>query len=73
MTEERMGSSAPLPDESWNPPVIPTERPSDAPTVADESKIPEGKEPEVFDTPNAMNVPEPTATFMDKMGATSNE
>ena len=55
--EEIVGQTAPLPDESWNPPAIPTEHPSDAPTVADESLIPESKQPEVFDQPTGMNMP----------------
>lgn len=71
--EERMGSTAPLPDESWNPPVIPVEHGSDAPTIADESKIPEGKEPEVFDVTTGMNVPGPTAAYMKEEAADANE
>lgn len=62
--DESIQVTAPLPDESWNPPVIPTERPSDAPTVADESKIPEGKDPQVFDQTTGMNIPEPVSTYM---------
>ena len=55
--EENIQSTTPLPDESWNPPVIPTERPSDVPDTVDESKIPEGKDPQVFDYPTGMNMP----------------
>lgn len=55
--EETIGSSAPILDGTDNQLAIPTEHGSDAPTVADESLIPEGKEPEVFDAPTGMNMP----------------
>jgi hypothetical protein len=55
--EDTMSSTTPLPDESWNPPVIQPEHGSDAPDTVDESLIPEGKEPQVFDQPTGMNMP----------------
>jgi hypothetical protein len=63
--EEPMESTAPRPE--WvDPEVIQVEKPSTLPDTIDESKIPAGKEPQVFDQNTGMNVPTTTTSFMEK-------